>query len=87
MPDIPQAALNTINGRVRINVRVRVDATGAVAQATLEPPSQSKYFTDRVLAAARSWSFPPADSAQDWVLHFELMRDQSRVSPVKAASR
>ena len=31
LPKIPQAALDTINGRVRINVRVRVDGAGNVA--------------------------------------------------------
>jgi len=87
MPKIPQAALNTINGRVRINVRVRVDAEGKVSQATLEPPPASKYFTDRVLAAAESWKFPSGTASREWVLHFELLRDQTRVSLTRTAAQ
>jgi hypothetical protein len=83
LPKIPQAALDTITGRVRINVRVRVDSAGQVDQATLEPPAASKYFTDRVLVAARAWKFPAGNAPQDWLLHFELMPEQTRVSSAK----
>jgi len=58
LPKIPQAALDTINGRVRINVRVRVDGAENVRGAVLEPPPASKYFTDRVMEAAIDWRFP-----------------------------
>jgi hypothetical protein len=83
LPEIPKAALDTITGRVRINVRVGVDSAGQVNQATLEPPPASKYFTDRVLVAARGWKFPAGNAPQDWMLHFELMRRQTRVSAAK----
>lgn len=84
MPEIPAAARNTINGRVRINIRVQTDGTGRVTQATLMPPGASKYFTDRVLAAARSWKFPPESSARTWLLRFELSRQQTNVSVAKS---
>ena len=83
MPEIPQQALNTITGRVRINVRVSVSGGGSVNDAILEPPSAARYFTSRVLAAAKAWKFPAENDPQDWVLHFELSRDQIRVSPMK----
>lgn len=83
LPKIPQAALDTITGRVRINVRVRVDSAGQVDQATLEPPPASKYFTDRVLVAAHAWKFPAGSAPQDWLLHFELMPEQTRASAAK----
>jgi hypothetical protein len=83
LPEIPQAALDTITGRVRINVRVSVDSAGQVDQATLEPPPASKYFTDRVLVAAHAWKFPAGNAPQDWLLHFELMREKTRVSAAK----
>ena len=83
LPEIPQVALDTITGRVRINVRVGVDSAGQVNQATLEPPPASKYFTDRVLVAARRWTFPAGNATQNWLLHFELMREQTRVSAAK----
>jgi hypothetical protein len=85
LPKIPQAALDTITGRVRINVRVRVDSAGQVDQASLEPPPASKYFTDRVLVAAHAWKFPAGNAPQDWLLHFELMREQTRASAAKIA--
>ena len=83
LPEIPQAARNTIVGRVRINVRVRVDGAGGVNQATLEPPPASKYFTDRVLVAAKAGKFPAGNAPQYWLLQFELGRERTRVSPVK----
>jgi hypothetical protein len=83
LPNIPQAALDTITGRVRINVRVYVDSAGKVNQTTLEPPPASKYFTDRVLVAAHAWKFPTGNAPQGWLLHFELMRQQIRVSAAK----
>lgn len=86
LPDIPAAARNTITGRVRIGVRVRVDNAGNVIQATPENPQTSKYFTDRILAAARGWKFPAGNAPQSWVLRFELTRDQTRVSPARLSN-
>ena len=86
LPEIPPAALNTVTGRVRISVRVRVDSAGNVNQATVESPRASKYFTDRVLIAARAWKFPAGEAPQDWVLQFDLMREGARVSSVKIAN-
>src|SRR5262249_50272836 len=83
MPDIPPAALSTITGRVRVNVRVHVDAQGNVTQATLEPPPATKYFTDRVLSAARAWKFPAGDASRDLRLVFDLGRDQMNASVSK----
>ena len=86
LPAIPQGALNTITGRVRINVRVRANSAGNVNQATVESPRASKYFTDRVLIAAQAWKFPAGDASQDWVLQFDLTREGIRVSQVKIAN-
>ena len=86
LPEIPQVALNTITGRVRINIRVRVDSAGSVSRASLESPRVSKYFTDRVLIAAQAWKFPAEDAPQDWVLQFDLTREGIRASQVKAVN-
>jgi outer membrane biosynthesis protein TonB len=80
MPEIPGPARSTINGRVRINVRVQTDNAGRVTQATLLTPGASKYFTDRVLAAARAWKFPPGGEARSFTLGFALSRQQTTVS-------
>ncbi|MEZ5401347.1 MAG: hypothetical protein R2729_16880 [Bryobacteraceae bacterium] len=73
MPSIPGRALGTIRGTVRVNVRVRVDSGGRVTSAEALPPGASRYFTDRVLAAARQWKLPPG--AGEANLRFELTRD------------
>ena len=80
LPDIPQAALDTISGRVRINVRVSVDPSGNVTEASLEPPLASKYFSQFTLKAARRWKFQPADDSQEWRLRFELLPNDTKVS-------
>ncbi len=85
MPEIPQHARRTISGRVRVNVRVQVDSAGRVTQATPEPPAGSKYFMTRAIAAAKAWKFPPSQGTQEWVLRFELMRNDTRVSAGKVS--
>ena len=67
-----------------MNVRVQVDGEGRVTQAASAPPAASAYFTTRVLAAARGWKFPPAEAESEWLLRFELMRVDTRVSVAKA---
>ncbi len=80
LPEIPQPARDTITGRVRINVRVSVDRSGAVTEVALQPPKASKYFTDRVIAAARQWRFRPGRASRDWNLRFELFPNDTKVS-------
>jgi eukaryotic-like serine/threonine-protein kinase len=84
LPEIPQKARNTITGRVRINVRVHVDSNGNVTQARQDPPMGSQYFATRAITAAQSWKFPPGSAAsQEWLIRFELGRDQTRASAAK----
>jgi len=75
--------LNTIVGRVRINVRVQVDNAGNVGGTILETPAASRYFSSRLLAAAREWKFPPGEASRVFVLHYELMRDKTSVTVEK----
>src|SRR3984957_5305141 len=39
LPDAPQKARDTIRGKVRLSVKVNVDESGAVTQATPDPPA------------------------------------------------
>ena len=84
MPEIPRAARDTIQGKVTINVRIQVDPEGNVTNASLAPPAASKYFTDRVLAAAREWKFAvsgaPGGLKQEWMLQFQLFRAETTAS-------
>jgi serine/threonine protein kinase len=75
LPKPSTSALATIQGTVRVGVRVHVDEAGNVSEALLDAPGPSKYFADLSLKAARGWVFssPEADGRDvpsDWLLHF-----------------
>ena len=59
LPDVPSKARNTITGKVRVTVRVAVDASGAVSHASLVSRGPSEYFANQALQAARKWTFKP----------------------------
>jgi len=86
LPDVSQKALNSIQGKVRVSVRLHVDPTGTVANAALESPGPSKYFSDQALRAAPRWKFFPAtvdgqNVASEWVLRFEFSSSGAKVHP------
>jgi TonB family protein len=86
LPDIMDRARNTIHGRVKFNVRVDVDPSGAVTDAKLESTGASKYFSERALAAVRKWKFEPASVngsqvGQRWRVHFEFLKTGTKVQP------
>jgi TonB family protein len=77
LPDVPRQARDTIRGKVRVSVRVRVDPSGNVAGAKLDSPGPSRYFAQLALKAARRWKFGPAkvadrNVASEWILRFEF---------------
>lgn len=77
MPDVSQKALDTIRGKVRVSVKVNVDASGKVTDASFEAPGPSKYFSDAAIHAAKNWTFaPPSSSGEkvpsEWLLRFEF---------------
>jgi TonB family protein len=76
IPDVPRSARETIHGQFNVSVRVRVDRSGNVVDATLEDPGPSRYFARLATAAARKWKFAPADNqdAREWLLWFEFTR-------------
>jgi TonB family protein len=86
LPDIPPEVRNTIQGRIRVAVRVRVDPSGSVQEATLDSPGPSKYFANLAVQAARRWSFSPAKVdgqgvPSEWILRFEFERAGTKVFP------
>ena len=92
LPDVPRKARETIQGKVRVSVRVRVSPSGNVAGATLESPGPSKYFAELALQAARRWKFVPAradgrEVASAWLLRFEFGRTGTKVFPVRNGKR
>ena len=60
MPAVPQSALDTIRGTVRVSVRVTIDDEGSVVDATAEDGGPSRYFERLAVDASRKWTFSPA---------------------------
>jgi TonB family protein len=90
LPDAPQKVRDTIRGKVRLSVKVNVDESGAVTQATLDAPGPSQYFADRTLAAAKLWKFVPAkldgrNVPSQWLLYFEIDPAATTVHPKQTA--
>jgi protein TonB len=74
VPEVPAQILGTIQGRVTVKVRVRVDRFGAVTDVDLNSPARSKYFDRVALDAARRWKFKPAQTAGADVESTRLVR-------------
>jgi len=90
LPDAPQKARDTIRGKVRLSVKVNVDESGTVTQATLDAPGPSQYFADRTLAAAQLWKFAPTkvdgrSVPSAWLLYFEIDPATTTVHPKQTA--
>jgi TonB family protein len=89
LPEVPQSARRTIQGKVRVRVRVAVDPSGRVVGTTLDSPGPSKYFARLAVEAARRWEFTPAQIAgqgvpSEWILRFAFGRATTEVFPVQA---
>jgi TonB family protein len=85
MPEITGQAQSTIQGTVKVGVRVTVDPRGQVTRAALNGRSPSVYFGRQTLEAARQWTFlaPIRDGkpqSSDWALRFEFRRSGATVS-------
>ena len=86
LPDAPQKARDTIRGKVRLSVKVNVDESGTVTQATLDARGPSQYFADRTLKAAQLWKFAPTkvdgrNVPSEWLLYFEIDPATTTVHP------
>jgi TonB family protein len=90
LPDVPQTARETIQGTVRVSVRVSLDSSGTVTEAEFDSPGPSKYFARLALEAAQAWKFAPPRVAghtvlSDWILRFEFTKDATKVLPSQTA--
>lgn len=88
LPEVSQKARDTIRGRVRVGIKVHVDAAGAVSDAEMDSPGPSKFFADLALQAARKWVFTPPEVngksvASAWSLRFVFTQDDTKVTPVQ----
>lgn len=88
LPNVPQSARDTIQGTVRVKVRVHIDPSGNVTGAELDSPGPSKYFARLAMQAAQGWKFAPADgqdASREWILRFEFARTATRAFATKVA--
>jgi protein TonB len=90
LPEVPQKASATIQGKIQVSVRVTVDPGGAVSDAALESPGHSKYFANLALDAARRWKFKPARVdgqavSSVWLLRFNFGPTGTEVTPAETA--
>jgi TonB family protein len=79
LPRITPGALHSVTGRIKIQVKVKVDETGRVTEARLKSRGPSRYFAERALEAARGWKFEPGREngkarASQWMVEFDLSR-------------
>jgi TonB family protein len=89
LPNVPQSALNTIHGTVRVDVSISVDSAGNVTDADLESPGPSKYFAGLALDTAQQWKFGPPkvqgrSVLSNWLLRFQFTRNGTKVIPVQS---
>jgi TonB family protein len=87
-PNVSQGARNTIHGKIRVAVRVAVDSTGNVSDATLTSAGPSKYFASKALESARKWKFTPPQvggqpTASAWLLKYQFGRAGTEVLPTE----
>jgi len=87
IPQVSPGARRTIQGKVRVRVKVEVDASGSVARAGFESAGPSKYFSRLALEAARDWKFSPAVESEsgnrEWKLQFVFSRARTEASAVR----
>jgi TonB family protein len=88
MPQVSASARRTIQGTIKVRVRVEVDSAGNVAKTKLELSGPSKYFSRVAMEAAREWKFVPAPAGEsgtrEWKLQFAFRRSKTEVSAVRA---
>jgi TonB family protein len=85
MPEISSRARSTIHGTVRVVVKVRVSASGAVETAT-PASSPSRFFGDAAVQAAKQWDFTPAKISgqavpSEWLVRFDFTPTGTKVLP------
>jgi TonB family protein len=88
LPSVSSQSLDTITGKVRVSVKVAVDASGHVEETNLASPGPSRYFARAALAAARRWRFSPPTQgdeavASNWMLRFAFSREGVKVEPAQ----
>jgi TonB family protein len=75
LPQPSAGALRTIQGHIKVRMRLAVDPSGNVSEASFTSPGPSKYFSRLSMEAAKQWQFTPlAGSSREWNVLFEFTR-------------
>lgn len=86
MPKVPQSALQTIRGTVRVAIRVVIGQDGTVRSASSQIPGPSRYFERIALQTAKEWSFTPTirEVDREMLVRFFFRRDgvEARAEPI-----
>jgi TonB family protein len=90
LPDVPRKASGTIQGKVKVRIRVTADSSGEVSNAKFDSAGPSKYFANLALQSARQWKFKPAQRdgqavSSVWMLRFQFGRTATEVFPVEVS--
>jgi TonB family protein len=76
MPAVSKSARETIHGTIKVRVKVSVDSSGNVQNASFVTPGPSKYFARQAMEAAQQWKFAPAagQDPRSWIVRFGFKR-------------
>ena len=90
LPNVSPSARRTIQGHIRVGVRVSVDAAGNVAGVSLQSRGPSEYFARLARESAERWRFSPAQIngqpvASEWILKFAFGRTSTEVHPAQVS--
>lgn len=88
VPPVSQRSRDTITGKVRVTVRLSVDADGKITDATLAAPGPSHYFANLALESSKRWKFSPArvngeSVPSEWYLRYAFGKDTTEVQPTQ----
>lgn len=90
LPRVSSSSRETIEGKIKVLVRVEVDQSGKVTDARLVTPGPSKYFARHALEASREWTFTPPQVrgravGSKWNLRFGFRRTETEVVSEQSA--
>ena len=87
VPQVSPSARRSIQGTIKVRVKLKVDAAGDVTDAKFESAGSSKYFSRLALQSAREWKFAPAEAGEsatrEWTLQFAFSRGRTEASAAR----
>jgi len=77
IPEVPQSVRRTIQGHIKVWVRVSINPKGSVFAAVVDRTGPSKYFQRHAIEAAKKWTFTPVDAPpqRTMQIRFDFSRD------------